>query len=153
MIVVSDTSPITALPQIDEGRLLPELFGEVIVQVGVQTELLKFHETLPDWLEIRPVQDRERVAEFSGTLDLGESEAISLAMEISADRLLIDENKGRSVAQQEGNAIIGLVGVVILARKKALIPSAAELFARLEATAGMYLSTALKEQALKSVGE
>lgn len=56
-------------------------------------------------------------------------------------------------ARKEGVAIIGLVGLVILAKKKKLIQSATELFERLESTAGMYVSADLKAQALKAIGE
>ncbi len=86
-------------------------------------------------------------------MDSGEAEAIALARELHADRLLIDERKGRKLAEQEGIPVIGLLGVVLLAKRKALIPAARELLLRLEREAGMYLAEDIRNQALKTVGE
>jgi hypothetical protein len=83
----------------------------------------------------------------------GEAEAIELAKELHADRLLIDERKGRRLALQEGVAVIGLRGVVLLAKRNQLIPSARILLQRLESQAGMYLAAPVRETALKRVGE
>ena len=41
MIVVSDTSPLTALLAVGEARLLPELFAEVVIPEAVRGEALK----------------------------------------------------------------------------------------------------------------
>ena len=41
MIVVSDTSPLTALLAIGEAELLPRLFHEVIIPEGVLAELAR----------------------------------------------------------------------------------------------------------------
>ena len=47
MIVVSDTSPLTALLTIGEAHILPQLFGEVIIPQAVRGELLRSHRQLP----------------------------------------------------------------------------------------------------------
>jgi uncharacterized protein len=86
-------------------------------------------------------------------LNAGEAEAIVLAKEISADRLLIDERKGRRLAQAEGVRVIGLVGVVLLAKRKGLIPNARELIERLVNEAGVYLDPELINSALQTLGE
>jgi predicted nucleic acid-binding protein len=67
--------------------------------------------------------------------------------------LLIDERKGRKIAVQEGLEVIGLVGVVLLAKRKGLISSARALLDLLEREAGIYLSHQIKVSALQSVGE
>lgn len=69
------------------------------------------------------------------------------------DRLLIDERKGRRLANQEGVPVIGLLGVLLLAKRRQLVPSVRALLQRLESEAGMYLSENLKNQALKTAGE
>ena len=153
MIVVSDTSPLTALLTVGEARLLPELFAEVVIPEAVQKELLRNHPNLPDWLRVASVQNTAQAAKYSQLVDAGEAEAIELARELHADRLLIDERKGRKLAVQEGVAVIGLLGVVLLAKRKEFIPSARLLLERLDREAGMYLAPDIREAALKTVGE
>ena len=41
MIVVSDTSPLTALLSVGEEEILPRLFGKVIVPIAVREELMR----------------------------------------------------------------------------------------------------------------
>lgn len=153
MIVVSDTSPLTALLTVSEAELLPKLFNEVVVPQAVQTELLRGHPQLPAWLRVEPVKNLTLVKQYARSVDVGEAEAIGLAKELRADHLLIDERKGRNLAMREGIPVLGLVGVVLLAKRRGLIPSARTLLQRLENEAGMYLGEDLREKALKAVGE
>ncbi len=153
MIIVSDTSPLTALLTVGEARLLPELFTEVVIPEAVRDELLRTHALLPVWARVVPVQDAAATARLTRLVDIGEAEAIELAKELHADRLLIDERRGRRVAAQEGVSVIGLLGVVLLARRSGLIPSARALLLRLDLEAGMYLAPDLRDEALGTVGE
>jgi predicted nucleic acid-binding protein len=153
MIVVSDTSPLTALLTVGEAALLPHLFHEVFIPNAVHAELLRNHPRLPNWLQVGQVKDTAQATNYSRVVDAGEAEAIELARELHADQLLIDERKGRKLAVQEGVPVIGLLGVVLLAKRKALIPSARALLVRLENEAGMYLSQDIRDAALKTVGE
>ena len=66
---------------------------------------------------------------------------------------MIDERKGRRIAEGQGIPVIGLIGVVLLARERKIIPLARELLARLESEAGVYITESLRERALRSVGE
>jgi hypothetical protein len=153
MIVVSDTSPLTALLTVGEANLLTQLFDEVVIPEAVRNELLRNHARLPAWLRAASVQNTAQAGKYAQLVDAGEAEAIELALELHADRLLIDERKGRKLAIQEGVAVIGLLGVVLLARRKALIPSARALIERLDREAGMYLAPDIRDTALKTVGE
>jgi hypothetical protein len=109
MIVVSDTSPITALLTIGAEELLTRLFDDVIIPPAVRNELLRSHPLLPSWLQAKTIQNPERAHEYARTVDAGEAEAIELARELQADLLLIDERKGRTLARKEGIPIIGLL--------------------------------------------
>ena len=126
MIVVSDTSAISNLYQIDRLELLRDLFGEVLAPPAVLREL----SALPDhalllsgtsW--IRPVfpEDYALVEELTENLDLGESEAIVVALEMKADRLIVDEKLGRSIAQKYGIPIVGVLGILIEAKRAELL--------------------------------
>lgn len=153
MIVVSDTSPLTGLLIVSQANLLVRLFGEVIIPAAVHTELLRTHPTLPSWLRVQPLKDGAKAVLYAQSVDRGEAEAIVLAEELHADYLLIDERKGRRLAQRQGVPVVGLLGVVLLAKRSQLIPSARSLLDRLDQEAGIYLADDLKETALMTVGE
>jgi predicted nucleic acid-binding protein len=153
MIVVSDTSPLTALLTVNRSDVLPQLFAEVVVPRAVWDELRRSHVDLPAWLKVREVTDAQETARLANLLDQGEAEAIELAKELRADLLLIDERKGRRLAAEEGVPVIGLLGVVLLAKRRGLIPSARALMEALRTEAGADLSDELLDMALRSVGE
>jgi uncharacterized protein len=153
MIIVSDTSPISALLRIGEADLLHTLFGEVIIPNAVGTELLRKHTALPTWLRVEQIKDQAMAQSFKILVDPGEAEAIQLAKEIGADRLLIDDNKGRKLAEREGLKVIGLLGVVLTAKANGLIPSARLMIQRLRSGANIYLAEDIVAKGLKSVGE
>jgi predicted nucleic acid-binding protein len=153
MIVVSDTSPITALLTVKKAEVLKQLFGEVVIPNAVETELLRTHPVLPAWLRVQPLQNSARANLYARSVDRGEAEAIALAEELHADHLLIDERKGRRLAQQQGVSVVGLLGVILLAKRAQLIPSARALLEELDREAGIYLTEELKDTALKTVAE
>jgi predicted nucleic acid-binding protein len=153
MIVVSDTSCVSNLLTIGKPDLLANLFGEVIIPPAVERELRRFHSAIPAFLKVVVPTREELLARLSRELHAGEAEAICVACELKADRLLIDEKAGRSVALREGLAIIGVVGVLLAAKQKGLLPSLTELLNRLETDAGFRLNQSVKAAALKAAGE
>lgn len=153
MIVVSDTSCISNLLSIGWEELLPRLFGEVLIPPAVLRELLRFHVRVPDFVRCVAPAGIGELARLSQELDLGEAEAICLALELKADRLLIDEAPGRAAALREGIPIIGLVGVLVTAKRIGLLSAINPILQQLENDAGFYLSASLKENVLLAVGE
>lgn len=128
MIVVSDTSPITYLLQINHIHLLPQLFHSVVVPVRVYEELCEIEEqkawlnsAAATWIEVKQVSDKDLVQQFNVILDSGESEAIVLAKELKAEIILIDEWKGRTIAIEQGLAVTGIMGVLLEAKNQSLI--------------------------------
>ena len=153
MIVVSDTSPVTSLLQTGHAELLYVLFDEVYLPPAVQAELLRFHSELPDWLVVRPIVNQECVCSWRAFLDAGEAEAIVLAEESRADYLLIDEKRGREFAESRGLKVIGLMGVLLLAKQSGRLATVSELIAQLEAQAGFFVSPSVRSIVLDAAGE
>jgi predicted nucleic acid-binding protein len=125
MIVVSDTSPLNYLILIRQDHVLPALFGRVIAPPAVMAELehpatppavRAWATSPPVWLEIR----RPAAIDPGLRVGPGEAEAISLARELSADALLIDERKGLTIAHQMGIFVTGTLGVLEIAAEKGL---------------------------------
>ncbi|MEO1255858.1 MAG: DUF3368 domain-containing protein, partial [Bacteroidota bacterium] len=75
-------------------------------------DLSKFRNS--DWIHIQDPLDLKMEKGLRDSLDAGESAAITLAKELNADYLAIDERAGRRVAKSLGIKIIGLVGILIL---------------------------------------
>ena len=120
---------------------------------AVQVELDRSHPEIPAFIQVTPIADQHRADVLAAELDRGEAEAIVLAKEINADLLLIDEALGRVVAVREGVPVIGLMGALILAKRKGLVTSVRELVASLQRVAGFYVSESVKDRVFREAGE
>ncbi|OPL11285.1 MAG: hypothetical protein AVO38_15915 [delta proteobacterium ML8_D] len=89
---------------------------------------------------------------FLGYLGKGEAEAIILSKEKKADLILIDEKKARKAARRAGFEVIGVLGLLLAAKNKALIP-AVKPFIKELSKQGFRLSKKVTERALKEAGE
>ncbi|MDB6006266.1 MAG: hypothetical protein JWR15_3253, partial [Prosthecobacter sp.] len=86
-------------------------------------------------------------------LDPGESAAISLAIELHADALLMDESEGRAVAQGHGLRTIGIVGILIQARHAGFLTAISPVIDDLRIRAKFRLSDDLVRHALNMCQE
>jgi uncharacterized protein len=158
MIVVSDTSPISNLLQIGDLDLLRQLFQEIIIPQDVFNELCEV-KTQADilseqtWIKTSTVAGSELKAELLKELDKGEAEAIILAIELHADYLLIDEVKGRSIAESYGIKVVGILGVLLQAKQKGLIADVKTHLQKLVDEAGFWLNPKLIEKVLEIAKE
>ena len=105
------------------------------------------------WIRRASVKNRPLVHALRQDLDAGESEAIALTLEIEAGLLIMDERLGRETARHFGLRYIGLVGVLIEARQKGLIPAIKPYLDALRDSAGFRLTTDLYERILRDQGE
>jgi len=87
--------------------------------------------------------------EFSKTLDPGESEALALAIEVHADAVLIDEAVGRANAAKLGLTAIGVLGILLAAKKRGLVAALAPELDRLQAGLGFRVSDQLRADVLR----
>lgn len=81
-------------------------------------------------------------------LDAGEANAIALALELQADDLLIDERLGRQEAVRLGLSIIGILGILLVAKQRSLIPQVQPVMDALINKAGFRVSTQLYQRVL-----
>jgi len=159
VIIVSDTSPIRALGFLGLLPVLSELFEHVLVPPAVQAELLRSDARYSaidlsnfGFVEIRAPQDTKRVEAFLQTLDLGESEALALAIEHDVRLILMDELRGRSIAAQVGIQPLGALGVLLRAKSRGLIDAVRPQIDRLDELE-FYMTAQLKENVLRLAGE
>lgn len=163
MIVVSDTSPLSGLAIVGRLSLLKVLYGQVVIPPAVAAELRRGGQDDPRisqvltvaWLVVKDANDRTLVNELQTTyrLDKGESEAIALALELRAAGLLIDERLGRRQASRLGLPITGLLGILLVAKKRNLIGAIRPIVDELIQEAGFRISQQLYWEVLVTAGE
>lgn len=152
MIVVSNTSPLNYLILLRKDSVLPALFGSVVAPPAVMAELSHLQAPavvrewiahLPSWLKILAPREVDATLD----LDLGEREAIALAQELRADRILLDEAKARRVAKECGLKVAGTLAILYESAERGLLDFK-QTIAELRGTS-FYLDDRLIEAALE----
>ena len=162
MIVVSDTSPLCNLAIANHLWVLPAIYGAVIIPSVVADELANAS-AIPtvqailtvDWIQIRPLPNivlAESLQRDRG-LDPGEAHAIALAIQVQAADLLIDERLGRQEAVALGVSIIGILGILRVAKHRGLIAAVKPVLDSMIDQAGFRVSKPLYDRILQDEGE
>jgi len=149
--VVADASPLIALHQIGQLQLLQALFASLLIPPAVANEIAPAVPSQP-WMVGRSLTQPIAPVILGASLGAGESEAISLALEIRADRLVVDEKGARRLAEAVGLNVIGTLGILLAAKRKGLIPAVRPQVEALLAK-HFWISPQLAERALADVGE
>lgn len=157
MILVADCSALIALSACGQLNLLEKLFETVVVPEAV------YHEaTVVDKKEARQLKaflqgkvhkvDISQYVFLDAFADLGETEAMLLYKQLSANKLLIDDKRGRKVAKINNISIIGSLGVLLVAKERGFITEIAPLLKLIEQS-DVHISEALIETVLHLAGE
>ena len=125
----------------------------MLIPPAVQQELEQHHGIIPACRVVRRVAESDRLQRLLAQAGAGEAEAICLAVETAADLLLIDDKKGRRLAQAEGVPCLGLPALVLAAGEQHLIPSVAGFLDLLERQGNFCLSASAKAELLRQAGE
>ena len=157
--IVINTSPLIVLFKGLLTYLIPQLFTEIIVPIGVSGEIVKAgkidiaSQELPNANWAKPVT----ISEISALIvpcgiDLGESEVLTFALENSGYRAVIDDAAARKVAKSLNIPFMGTLGILVLAKKQGLINSIDEPIQALK-KAGLWLSNDLIQVLKEQVNE
>ena len=121
-LIVSDSTTIITLLNIDRMDVLHNIFSEVYVPKKVYDEIVINEQIVLDETFFVPkeIADKKLYELLFRSLDAGESEAIVLAREMGLS-LIIDEKKGRKIASNLGINIFGFVGLLVLNCKNGLL--------------------------------
>lgn len=98
-------------------------------------------------------RDRTLVEALSNELDLGEAEAVALAVEIQANQVLIDERRGRLVAARLNLRCTGILGILVEAKSQGLVAEVKPLLDALVNKAGFWVGEPLYNGVLRLVNE
>ena len=120
-MIVSDSTTLIILLDLKRVDLLSNLFHKIYIPHAVLQEInFKNEIVIPYCMEVVKLKESELLRSLNNLLDQGESEAIALAKELNLP-LIIDEKKGRKIAQNSNIKIIGLLGIVYINIKKKFI--------------------------------
>ncbi|NEX22812.1 DUF3368 domain-containing protein [Thiorhodococcus mannitoliphagus] len=163
-VIVSDAGPLIALSRIDQLGLLQQRYGTLVSPEPVLEER-RIHSGRPGarrlataiadgWIQTRSLAaggDIE-VERLRLVPDLGEARAIVLAEQLQCRFLLIDERRGRAIAKRRGIPVVGLAGVLLIAKRAGQVASVQPLLDAL-AIEGYRLSAALAAEVLRLAEE
>ncbi|MGB3779607.1 MAG: DUF3368 domain-containing protein [Tunicatimonas sp.] len=148
-IIVSDTSCLILLDKLGLLFLLENLFGEITVTPEINEE---YGQMLPEWINVREVQNKTYQAVLSATVDLGEASAIALAIEEQDCLLILDDDKARKTAARLGMNYVGTLGILIAAKEAQLVLAVKPILKQIKAT-NFRLSESLERKILTLAGE
>ncbi|HRH99292.1 MAG TPA: hypothetical protein PLB55_25340 [Prosthecobacter sp.] len=153
MLIICDTSTLSALAETSLLHLLPQMFARVIITDSVHQEcqhpgapdaMRQWIAQAPEWLEV--VADPVPLLLETSSLGPGEASAITLAWtQRHQSVLILDERRGRAVAKALGLSIIGAMAIVADAARRGLVDFE-DALQRLQA-ADFRLSTLVIEEA------
>jgi predicted nucleic acid-binding protein len=128
MLVIADTSPLHYLALIEHTPILPTLFERIIIPPAMAEELQRprtpvpvraWMASPPPWLAIR--SPRQPFVSTTLRLGAGEWEVLSIAQELPAGLVLLDDLEARVEAERLGLAIMGTLWVLELAAERGLL--------------------------------
>ncbi|MDP2366590.1 MAG: DUF3368 domain-containing protein [Ignavibacteria bacterium] len=157
-LVIADAGPLIAFARLHQIGLLPQLFGRVLVTDIVFRECAGRSDFPESALILEAVArkqlelcDAPDFSAFAQKIDTGEASAIAVAIDLGCG-VLMDDKTGRRMATNAGVPVIGTVGVLVLAKRKGLVPLVKPQIENLAAS-GYFLGEEVIAAALAASGE
>lgn len=97
--------------------------------------------------------NRAQVEQLHTRIGLGEAEAIILAREIGTNTIVVlDDATARRIAEQEGCRVVGLLGLLVMAKQRGLLSAVRPLLDAMRSS-GFFVSDELYTIILRQVTE
>lgn len=160
MKVVCDSTTLIALAKIGKINLLKDIFKKVYIPNAVYSEIVIKGKGRPGakevkdarWIYKKQVKDHQTVEMLASEIGHGEAEVLVLGKELSADWLIIDDERARIAATSAGFQIIGVAGILLLAKELKLIHSVKHFLDELKKK-NFRLSDKIRKEVLKKAAE
>lgn len=130
-IIIADTSCLILLSKIGELGLLQLLADQVYITSVIKSE---FGIALPDWIQIKDPAPTIFQNLLEKEIDAGEISAILLAMETPSSLIIMDDQRGRKVAQRLNLRFSGTLGLFLQAKKKGAIQKISPILEKIRKT-------------------
>jgi len=161
--VVVDTSVLIALAAGEQFGLLKEFYLTIHIPPAVWSEISASAKPfgLPEtqqaikegWLMVQKPASLAAISPLPFNLQLGETEALALALEMTGALLLIDDAQGRRAAHYLGLHYTGTLGILLRAKTEARLPQLAPVLQLLKQRTSFRLSETVRDAVLRQVGE
>ncbi len=150
LIFLSRGQHIELLRYFGDRIVIPKPVADEILRRGSEDLTAKAIESTP-WIEIvSSIKIPPHILEWS--LGTGESSVLAYAASHPGTEVVIDDLAGRKCAACLNIPVRGTLGIILIAKKRGLIPFARPVLETL-LRSGMYLSRSVLDQALRQVGE
>lgn len=119
--VVADASALICLGRVDQLQILPALFGRIVVPPAVAAEVTHRQPTLPVWIDVREPRRPLDHRVVTAHLGAGETEVLSLGLELDGAWLVLDDAQARALGRRLGLRMLGTAAVLIEAKRVGLL--------------------------------
>jgi predicted nucleic acid-binding protein len=148
-VAVFDATPLIAFHQVGQLELVRRLFSHTLAPAIVANEVRPSFGALPPWIDVREIRE---MPTFWRKIDSGERAAISLAMQLSADFVILDDLAGRLMAAELGLTVSGSLGLLVRAKRHGLLREVRPVMDEMIAN-GLYTSDRLRREILALADE
>ena len=162
--IVSDSSSLIHLAAIGRLSLLREYYHSIIIPTAVWREVVEQGgdregakeiqtASAEGWITVVSPKNTALIKALLQDLHEGEAESITLAIELSAGVIILDETEARRIAEQHGLLVIGIIGILLQAKADKKIRSMRAEMDRLQRTGNFWISKSLRQMILAHAGE
>ena len=130
-IIISDTSCLIILDKIDELELLMEVGRKIFVTPII---LKEFGKSLPEWISVLSSKNSNYQQILEMDLDEGEASAIALSIDMENTILILDDLKGRKIAEKLNLRYSGTFGLIIKAKQLGAINKVKPILDKIKST-------------------
>lgn len=148
-LVIADSSCLILLAKIEELEILKSVYKRIFVTKEIAGE---FGGELPEWIEVKEIENKTLQSLFEEVLDLGEASALTLAFETQDCTVILDDLKARKMAAKLNIKVTGTIGVIVKAKTENKIPSAKAVFEKILET-DFRISDRILNEAIKLARE
>ena len=126
-----------------------KILDKVFITTAINNE---YGKDLPSWITIKEPQDNHYQRILEMYLDKGEASAIALSLEMDNSIVIIDDLKGRKVAERLNLRYSGTFGLILRAKQIGVIQSVKPILIKIKKT-NFRFSEKLFKLILEQAGE
>ena len=158
--VIVNSTPLIVLSNINHLSLLQKLYKDIYIPQAVFDEVTAKSDSACqqiknnlDWIHVCKIKNENEKKMYRAKLHAGEVEVMILAQEDEKeDLLIIDDNSAKKTAKFLGLKVTGSLGILLKAKKEALISEVTPLLHELMQN-GFYITPQILDLVKKEAGE